>query len=304
MAKLLTDTWRFAESDASSLQSAQAYCRRLARSHYENFVVASILLPRPLQQHFYNIYAYCRISDDLGDEAGDPRIAIELLEQWDEELRACYRGHAKHPVFIALTDTIGCFDIPISPFANLLEAFKRDQTQTRYGTWDELLDYCRYSANPVGHLVLYLGGYRDPERQHLSDLTCTALQLANHWQDIGRDLSRLDRIYLPEEDMRKFNYAERDLHAQVCDERFAGLMRVEVERARKMFLAGIELCNKVDSRLSLDIELFGRCGLEVLRRIEAVHYDVFRKRPELSKWDHARILAHSWWKRNRWRNRQ
>jgi squalene synthase HpnC len=304
MAKILTDNWRFAESDVSSLQSAQAYCRRLARSHYENFVVASILLPRRLKQHFYNIYAYCRISDDLGDEAGDPRIALELLEQWDDELRDCYRGHAKHPVFIALTDTIGCFDIPISPFANLLEAFKRDQTRTRYGTWDELLDYCRYSANPVGHLVLYLGGYRDPERQHLSDLTCTALQLANHWQDIARDLSRLDRIYLPEEDMRKFNYAERDLRAQVCDERFAGLMRVEVERARKMFLAGLELCDKVDSRFSLDIELFGRCGLEVLRRIEAVHYDVFRKRPELSKWDHARILARSWWKRNRWRNRQ
>jgi len=296
MAKILTDTWNFAESDATSLESARAYCRRLARSHYENFVVASVLLPRRLKQHFYNIYAYCRISDDLGDEAGDSRIALELLERWGDELRSCYRGQTKHPVFIALADTIGCFDIPISPFANLLEAFKRDQTQTRYGTWDDLLDYCRYSANPVGHLVLYLGGYRDPERQHLSDLTCTALQLANHWQDISRDLSRLDRIYLPEEDMRKFNYAERDLRAQVCDQRFAGLMRVEVERARKMFLAGLELRDKVDARLSLDIELFGRCGLEVLRRIEAVHYDVFRKRPELSKWDHATILAQSWWR--------
>jgi squalene synthase HpnC len=300
MAKMLTETWSFAESDTSSLESARAYCRRLARSHYENFIVASVLLPRHLKQHFYNIYAYCRISDDLGDETGDPRIALELLEQWGDELGACYRGQAKHPVFIALADTIECFDVPISPFANLLEAFKRDQTQTRYETWDQLLDYCRYSANPVGHLVLYLGGYRDPERQRLSDLTCTALQLANHWQDIARDLFRLDRIYLPAEDMQKFGYTETDLRAQVCDDRFAGLMRVQVERARKMFLQGLKLCDSVDTQLSFDVELFSRSGLEVLRRIEAVHYDVFRQRPELSKWDHARILARSWWSHKRW----
>jgi squalene synthase HpnC len=304
MAKMLTDTWSFVESDRSSLESARAYCRRLAKSHYENFVVASVLLPRHLKQHFYNIYAYCRISDDLGDEAGDPKIALELLEQWDDELRACYRGQAKHPVFIALADTIESFDIPISPFAKLLEAFKRDQTQTRYETWDQLLDYCRYSANPVGQLVLYLGGYRDPERQHLSDLTCTALQLANHWQDIARDLFRLDRIYLPKEDMQKFGYSETDLRAQVCDDRFIGLMRVQVERAREMFLQGLKLCDSVDTHLSLDVELFGRCGLEVLRRIETVHYDVFRRRPELSKWDHLKILAGSWWTRRGGRRRQ
>src|SRR5262250_499773 len=167
MAKLLVDSWNFLESDARSLESARAFCRKLAGSHYENFVVASLLLPQRLKQHFYNIYAYCRISDDLGDEAGDPDTALELLNQWEEELRACFRGRRKHPVFLALADTIESFDIPITPFANLLEAFKRDQTQTRYQTWAELLDYCRYSANPVGHLVLYLGGYRDPERQQL-----------------------------------------------------------------------------------------------------------------------------------------
>lgn len=290
----MVDSWSFAESDTKSVASARAYCRRLAKSHYENFIVASLLLPQHLKQHFYNIYAYCRISDDLGDEAGDPKIAHELLEQWEEELRACYRGQVKHPVFIALAETIESFDIPISPFANLLEAFKRDQTQTRYETWDQLLDYCRYSANPVGHLVLYLGGYRDPERQHLSDLTCSALQLANHWQDIGRDFFRLNRVYLPREDMMRFGYSEADLCAQVCDDRFIGLMKVQVARAREMFVQGLDLCHKVDSRLALDVELFGRCGLEVLRRIETVGYDVFRHRPELSKWDHLRILAVSW----------
>jgi squalene synthase HpnC len=304
MSKILTNTWTFAESDTGSLESARAYCRRLAKSHYENFIVASVLLPRRLKQHFYNIYAYCRISDDLGDEADNPKTALQLLEQWEVELKACYRGQTRHPVFIALADTIECFEIPIAPFADLLEAFKRDQTQTRYATWGELLDYCRYSANPVGHLVLYLGGYRDSERQRLSDLTCTALQLANHWQDLARDLFRLDRIYLPEEDMERFDYYERDLRAQVCDERFVGLMRVQVERARQMFLEGRRLCDCVDSSLSLDVELFSRCGLEVLQRIEAAQFDVFRKRPELGKWTHARILAQSWWNRYRSRHRR
>jgi squalene synthase HpnC len=299
MAKMLADTWSFAESDIQSLDSARAYCRKLAQSHYENFVVASVLLPRRLKQHFYNIYAYCRISDDLGDEAGDPNTALELLKQWEEELRACFRGRAKHPVFLALADTIEAFEIPITPFANLLEAFKRDQTQTRYQTWAELLDYCRYSANPVGHLVLYLGGYRDPERQQLSDVTCTALQLANHWQDIAIDLFRLNRIYLPEEDMRKFAYNESDLRARICDHRFVGLMQAQIARVREMFLQGLRLCDNVDSYLSLDIELFNRCGLEVLRRIEEVNYDVFRYRPQLSKWDHLRILIASWWNQRR-----
>src|SRR5882672_7528278 len=155
-------------NESSSLREARAFCRRLARSHYENFVVASIFLPSELRQHFYNIYAYCRISDDLGDETADPRLALELLHKWEEELVACYQGRPNHAVFVALRDTIETFDIPIEPFSNLLQAFKLDQTKNRYRTYEELLDYCRYSANPVGHLVLYLGRYRDAERQKLS----------------------------------------------------------------------------------------------------------------------------------------
>jgi squalene synthase HpnC len=297
IAKLLNDAAGFSSLEPVSLEAARAYCRKLAKSHYENFMVASFLLPRRLKRHFYNIYAYCRISDDLGDEAGDSKMALQLLEQWQNQLQACYLGQSRHPVFIALRETIEAFDIPMTPFADLLEAFKQDQTKTRYETFEQLLQYCRYSANPVGHLVLYLCGYRDQERQRLSDLTCTALQLANHWQDIARDLLHLDRIYLPREDMQKFYYGEADLRAQIADERFVGLMQWEVARTREMFDQGLKLSEMVDSRLSLDIELFGRCGLEVLKRIEAVGYDVFRQRPTLSKWDHMKIFAETWWKR-------
>jgi squalene synthase HpnC len=277
-----------------SLQEAHRFCRALARSHYENFIVATVFLPAHLRQHFYNIYAYCRVSDDLGDESGNPRLALDLLKQWQEELDACYQGQVRHPIFVALRETIESFRIPIEPFADLLEAFRRDQVKTRYRTYEELLGYCRYSANPVGRLVLYLGGYRDPERQALSDYTCTALQLANHWQDIQVDLTRLNRIYLPLEDMEKHRYSEADLRAQHCDDRFARIMQLEIERTRDLFLKGLKLADLVDARLALDIELFGRCGLELLDRIEAVKYDVFRRRPTVGRWARVKLLVSCW----------
>jgi squalene synthase HpnC len=282
-----------------SLQEAHRFCRALARAHYENFIVATVFLPAHLRQHFYNIYAYCRVSDDLGDESGNPRLALDLLKQWQEELEACYQGEVRHPIFVALRETIESFRIPIEPFADLLEAFRRDQVKTRYGTYEELLDYCRYSANPVGRLVLYLGGYRDPERQALSDCTCTALQLANHWQDIHVDLTRLNRIYLPLQDMEKQRYSEADLRAERCDDRFARIMQLEIERTKDLFLKGLKLADLVDVRLALDIELFGRCGLELLDRIEAVKYDVFRQRPTLGRWARVKLLALCWQSRRR-----
>lgn len=280
-----------------SLQEAREYCLKLAGSHYENFVVATFFLPQHLKQHFYNIYAYCRISDDLGDEVGDPARALQLLGRWEAELRACYEGRRRHPVFVALADTIDAFGIPITPFADLLTAFKQDQTKTRYATYEELLEYCRYSANPVGRLLLFLFGYTDEERQALSDFTCTALQLANHWQDIGPDLTRLNRVYLPREDMDRFGYTEEDLRGQVCDDRFASLMRLEIERAQNLFKLGTKLSQMVDRKLALDVEMFGRCGLEILRLIESVKYDVFRHRPVLSKWRRLQLLAGVWWSR-------
>ncbi len=280
---------------ASSLEEARAYCKQLAHSHYENFLVGSLYLPKTLRQHFFNIYAYCRISDDLGDECSDPAAALSALAQWEQMLRDCYQGQLRHPVFMALRETIIQFDIPIDPFAHLLRAFRLDQTKSRYATYEELLEYCRFSANPVGRLVLYLGGFGDEERQSLSDCTCTALQLANHWQDIARDLERVGRIYLPEEDLEHFSYTESDLKKQTCDGRFQALMKMEIERARLLFLKGMKLARLVDSRLAREVALFNLAGLEVLRRIEAVDYDIFRHRPTIGKWTAVRLLLRTIW---------
>src|SRR5271165_7026801 len=215
---------------APSEAEAREYCRRLARSHYENFSVASWFLPRPLRQHFFNVYAYCRISDDLGDEVGDSVASLQLLDQWEMELNACYEGHPRHPVFVALGETVRKFEIPKHEFADLLSAFRQDQTVTRYETFNDLLGYCRYSANPVGHLVLYLCGYRDAERQQLSDCTCTALQLANFWQDVSADFAR-GRIYLPLEDLRRFGVSEDSIRAGENSTEFCAMMQFEVDRA-------------------------------------------------------------------------
>ncbi len=222
---------------APSLEQARAYCRRLARSHYENFSVASWFLPGRLRQHFFNVYAYCRISDDLGDEVGNPAASLQLLDQWQAELRACYEGSPRHPVFVALAETVRAFDIPQHEFSDLLQAFRQDQTVGRYETFEDLLGYCLNSANPVGHLVLYLCGHRDPERQKLSDFTCTALQLANFWQDVTVDYTK-GRIYLPLEDFRRYGVSEGDLAAQRNTPAFCEMMRFEVQRARDWFEQG------------------------------------------------------------------
>src|SRR5437879_4822202 len=190
-------------AQAPSVAEAFAYCERLAKSHYENFSVATWFLPKHLKQHFYNVYAYCRISDDLGDEVGDKQQSLSLLDQWETELKACYSGAPRHPVFVALAKTVREFDIPQQTFADLLTAFRCDQTITRFPTFDDVLDYCHYSANPVGHLVLYLGGYRDSERQQLSDYTCTALQLANLWKDVSVDYANV-RVYVSHDDMQHY----------------------------------------------------------------------------------------------------
>jgi squalene synthase HpnC len=265
-----------------SEQVARKYCRRLARSHYENFSVATWFLPRRLQQHFFNLYAYCRISDDLGDEVGDPSASLKLLDQWQTELDACYAGNPRHPVFVALADTVGTCDIPKHEFSDLLTAFRQDQTIKCYPTFNDVLAYCRYSANPVGHLVLYVCGYRDEERQKLSDFTCTALQLANFWQDVSVDYAK-GRIYLPVEDLRRFSVSEDDIAAQRNTAPFMKMMRFEVERAREWFRQGLPLVQKVDRALAIDIELFSRGGQEILNAIERQGYAVLGRRPAISK---------------------
>jgi squalene synthase HpnC len=265
-----------------SLAEAQLYCERLARTHYENFSVASWFLPRRLRQHFFNVYAYCRISDDLGDEVGDAAASLALLDQWENELDACYSGSPKHPVFVALAETVRQFDIPKHEFSDLLIAFRQDQTVTRFETFNHVLGYCRYSANPVGHLVLYLCGYRDAERQQLSDYTCTALQLANFWQDVSRDYVK-GRIYLPLEDLRRFDVKEDDITCSRNTPTFCGMMKFEVQRAREWFQRGLPLIAKVDRELAIDLDLFSRGGLEVLDAIARQDYAVLGHRPAISK---------------------
>ena len=298
---------------APSLAEAREYCERLARSHYENFSVATWFLPKRLRPHFYSVYAYCRISDDLGDEVGDPQQALELLDIWERELDATYASiqcHAgaetqsqrdvvilsgakdpvsldatnspRHPVFIALRETIRECDIPKQPFADLLKAFRQDQTVTRYETFDDLLGYCRYSADPVGRLVLYVCGYRDQERQRLSDYTCTALQLANFWQDVAVDYGK-GRIYLPLDSLRRFGVTEDDIASRRFTPEFRELMRFEVARAREWFNRGLPLTKMVDRELAIDIELFTRGGQEILSAIERQDFNVLRSRPAISK---------------------
>ncbi len=275
---------------APSLAEAREYCRRLARSHYENFSVASWFLPERLRQHFFNVYAYCRISDDLGDEVGDPAASLLLLEQWETELDGCYHGHPRHPVFVALAETVRAFEIPKHEFSDLLTAFRQDQLVDRYETFDDLVGYCRNSANPVGHLVLYVCGYSDAERQTLSDYTCTALQLANFWQDVSVDFAK-GRVYLPLEDLHRFGVSEHEICKGENTAAFQAMMKFEVERAREWFAQGLPLIAKVDRPLATDIELFSRGGQEVLIAIEHQNYSVLGRRPAISRSRKLTLIA-------------
>ncbi len=267
---------------APSLARAQEYCRRLARTHYENFSVATWFLPKHMRQDFLNVYAYCRISDDLGDEVGDARAALALLDEWQAELDACYEAHPRHPVFVALAETVKKFEIPKHEFSDLLIAFRQDQTITRFETFEDVLAYCRYSANPVGHLVLYLCGYHDAERQQLSDYTCTALQLANFWQDVTVDYAK-GRIYLPLEDLQRYSVSEKDIQEKQNTPAFCEMMKFEVERARQWFERGLPLISKVNAALAIDLDLFSRGGQEILNAIERQNFAVLGRRPVISK---------------------
>jgi squalene synthase HpnC len=272
-----------------SPEEARRYTRWLATHHYENFHVVSFLLPKRLHQDFYNVYAYCRWADDLGDEIGDPAESLRLLEWWRNELDGMYAGRASHPVFVALAATVRQYGIPREPFANLIAAFIQDQTVGRYRDWEDLFGYCRNSANPVGRLVLYLCGYADAGRQRLSDATCTALQLANFWQDVTVDW-RKDRVYMPLEVLERHGCGVEDLAAGRFTPAFRDAMRECVEKARELFLEGLPLVGMVNRRLALDLDLFSRGGLRVLEKIEARGYDVLSGRPAISKAERLGLL--------------
>ncbi len=280
-------------AQAPTLFEAQLWCRRLTKTHYENFHVASRFLPARLRTPFHAVYAYCRVADDLGDEVGDPAQSLALLDWWEEQLHACYRGDATHPVFVALQPVIETCRIPVQPFADLLVAFRQDQSITRYATIEDLLAYCRDSANPVGRLVLYMAGYSDGERFRLSDQICTALQLANFWQGVRSDHAK-GRIYLPQADMARFKVTEAMLDEGIATGHAGNavreLLRYEVNYTRVMFRSGAPLIRMVDRELALDLDLFSLGGFEILRAIAAQKYDVLAAQPRISKPRKASLL--------------
>ncbi len=297
MANLFLQPAQFVRSEEALQRAwtepdALAYTRWLATHHYENFHVVSFLLPKRLHQDFYNVYSYCRWADDLGDEIGDTAESLRLLAWWRSQLDAMYQGRATHPVFVALGPTARKYGIPPEPFRDLIAAFVQDQTTTRYADWEGVFGYCRNSANPVGRLVLYLCGYADAERQRLSDATCTALQLANFWQDVTVD-ARKDRVYLPLDLLARHGYTVEEMFARKFRPAFAEVMREAVEVARGLFLQGLPLVGMVDRRLALDLDLFSRGGMRVLEKIEQQGYDVLRARPAVSKTDRVRLLLGS-----------
>jgi squalene synthase HpnC len=275
-----------------SLRQAEVYCRGLARRHYENFPLASWMLPRRLHQHFFNVYAYCRWADDLGDEVGDRQRSTELLAWWRGELDACYQGSATHPVFVALRKTIERFAIPRQPFEDLISAFEQDQRVTKYETFAQLRDYCRRSADPVGRIVLYLCESFSERNARWSDSVCTGLQLANFWQDVARD-DDLGRVYLPCEDRRQFGYTDEDLRTRRTNEAFVALMRFEVDRARQFLVEGLPLARALPGRLRVDIDLFARGGLQILAEIERIGYRVWERRPVVGKLAMLRLVVGS-----------
>ena len=278
-----------AASRSFELAAAYAFCGRLARSHYENFTIASWLMPRAMRPHMHAIYAYARIADDYADE----EQSRAKLDEWEGELDLAFRGAPRHPVMVALADTVRRFDIPLEPFADLLTAFRSDLDFQGYATLADLLEYSRCSANPVGRLVLYLFGYRDAERQRLADLVCSGLQLANFWQDVAVDLAK-GRIYLPRADLDRFGVTTADLQAARATPAFVALLRHEIECARDLLRRGAELHRKVDPRLGRDVLMFAGGGLALLRAIERVGCDVFARRPQLTRLDYLRTGWNAW----------
>ena len=270
------------------LAPAYRECIALARSHYENFTVAGRFLPKRLLPHVAAIYAYCRGVDDLGDEAAGDRLA--LLNAWEADLDLCYAGTPTAPHLQALQHTIRAFAIPPEPFRKLITANRMDQTQSRYATFADVLHYCEHSADPVGFLYLLLFGYDDEARRRLSDATCTALQLANFWQDVRRDWDK-GRVYLPQEDMERFGYTEKELAEGVCNQAFRNLMAWEVERVQGLFERGLPLVEMLEGTARLHVKLFSLGGMRVLDAIRAQDYDVLSKRPVVSGRRKAWLLA-------------
>ncbi|MBI4428802.1 MAG: squalene synthase HpnC [Ignavibacteriales bacterium] len=276
-----------------SSRDAFQYCERITYDHYENFPVASLLLPRDRRKYVCAVYAFARTADDFADEPGlTTAERIESLNEWEEHLNESLNDSARNPVFVALAETIDRFQIPPELFRNLLQAFREDVTVHRYESFDDVLRYCRNSANPVGRIILLMFNYRSDSLLQLSDSICTALQLANFWQDIRVDLEK-DRIYVPREDMRDFGYTEEEFVKRMFTPQFAHMLSFEVERTREFFFKGKPLVAEVGKDLAWELTLTWNGGMRILEKIEQLEYNVFRVRPKLTFPDKLRLLITS-----------
>ena len=252
-----------------------------------------MLVPREKRPHVYAIYSFARIADDYADEPGlTPAERVNSIVEWEEQLVDAYRGHAHHPVFVALRETVDRFQIPVELFQRLLKAFRSDVTTHRYETFDQVLEYCDNSANPIGRLMLLLFNYRAEMSMELSDSICTALQLTNFWQDVSVDLEK-DRVYISMEDIREFGYSEEDLLERRCTQAFRDLMCYQIERTEELFREGKPLLADVGSDLRMELKLTWNGGMRILKKIEKQDYDVLARRPTLSLYDKISILGSS-----------
>jgi squalene synthase HpnC len=273
-----------------SIRSAFAYCEAMARAHYENFPVASLLLPKRQRPFVAAVYAFARTADDYADEGNRPaQERLDLLEDWGRRLEAASRGEAQDPVFVALAETMLRTNLPLAPLSDLLTAFRMDVMTNRFATFNDLLHYCRHSANPVGRIVLHLFGRTTPGTILLSDQICTGLQLTNFWQDFSVDWQK-GRLYIPLEDLRQFGYTEKEIAEKVINDRFRALMRFEVDRAKSHLLAGMSLPGLVGGRLGLELALTLRGGMGILHQVETDGYDVLRHRPAFRAMDKVRLV--------------
>ena len=271
----------------------RAAARAATRAHDENFPVAVLLAPRDVRADIRAVYAFCRATDDLGDEGpGGPAERLARLDAWEADLRSAVAGEgAADARLAALGETIARRRLPLDPFLRLIEANRMDQRRARWETHDDLLEYCRHSATPVGEMVLGVLGYRDPWRVGMSDATCIGLQLVNFWQDVARDLRDRDRVYLPLADMARFGVTEDDLRRAPADEPVRRLVELEVERARGYLLEGEPLYRFVPRRVALDLRMFSAGGLALCDAIAAQGYDTLTRRPAPGRLGRARIAA-------------
>jgi squalene synthase HpnC len=279
-----------------SVEEAFAYCEARTKAHYENFPVG-LFVPRARRPYVYAIYTFARAADDFADEPIYDGVRREKLDQWQALLEAAYRGEAEGPIFVALAETVRRLGIPKQLLLDLLSAFRQDTVKDSYASWDELLDYCRRSANPVGRLVLHVFEEQDEALAPLSDKICTALQLANHWQDAAIDYAR-GRIYMPEDLQRRHGVSRFDFSSGRVSDGWRGLMAELIGRTRALFLEGRPLCDRVSRELRFEMRLTWLGGSTILDRIEAVGGDVFKRRPRLSALDKAALAWRAW----RWRD--